>query len=170
MRKEDNEVRSELNEISQETVEEACKLLSSSNASKRKYLLDFVASICDVDPNDMFSPIKKLDFVHARWLYWYAYQYLTNETCSHISRMESDKREFTASGVNTAISRMSMMIANQAKWKNKWLVVKRIIGIMNEECGTEMKLFSEQNETKTVTVTIVKPRDVEVKVDIKSDK
>ena len=103
----------------------------------------------------MFSNCNDLDVAQARWLFWYAYRYMTNETYEKISKLSESmyKRKFTKTCVASSVNKMYSLIEQQPIWRKRWTIVKRIIKLQNE------MVFEPQ-----IPITITIPKNVELTI------
>lgn len=149
----DETIQSNIKLIEDETIEKACALLSSYNNKIRDYLACFVSSLCDVEFSELLYDTKHLNVVKARWLYWYAYRYLTNDSFDTIARMTSQNRKFATSCVGSSCAKMSRMIDIEPVWNKRWQILKRIIKIANK---------TSLNESQTIRITY--PRNIKIEL------
>ena len=84
--KSDNDIAQDLKDIDQQTVDVVCDLLRQYSIKTSMYLANMVASVCDVDVDEMLTDTKHLQNSHARWFFWLAYRYMTNENYDSIAR------------------------------------------------------------------------------------
>ena len=150
----EEDVRNELSESERIAIKCACDTFRGHGERLRLYLASFVASVCDISDDDMLSSCSA-DALRARWMYFCAYRYMTNETYDRISKTfyELSKIPFTASGVANAISKMYGLIEQQPIWRKRWVIIKRVI---KESNGT----LTEPPTQITITV----PKNVEVTI------
>lgn len=132
-----------------------CDTLRNYGKKTIVYLADFVSSLCNVDKEMMFDGSDQLDAIQARWLFWYAYRYMTNETYVKIGELSEKMhgRKFTKMGVSRGINKMSMLIETEAIWKKRWSIIKRVIKSQNE-------MVAEP----PIPITIKVPKNVEVTI------
>ena len=76
----DDKVVSELKESQDFHIKKAVEHLLLCEKDINKYLSDFVAALCEVPKSSMLSNTHVAYCAHARYLYWYAYRYMTNES------------------------------------------------------------------------------------------
>lgn len=146
-------------EIENDTIREVCILLRNQELKQREYLANVVASICGVDVNDMLTNTRHLHMSQSRWLYWYAYRYMTNESYDSISEKSKMYRRFAASCVGDSIAKMSMMIHDNGIWSKRWKMIKGIIkGFLDENGNVCVEL------PQVVTIEVKAPKGVEVKL------
>lgn len=124
----DETIRENIDNINSHNIEQICELLRTQEIPLVKYLADFVASLCNVSKEDMFSSSDKVYNAQARWLFWYAYRIMTNESYEKIAdKTATDTHRFTPQGITFGVNKMSMMIDKEPMWKKRWTIVKRII-------------------------------------------
>lgn len=130
----EEEIKQVFKENEQATIEYVCGALSTYGFNIRLYLADFVASLCNVEKEKMFSTCNNLDVAQARWLFWYAYRYMTNETYEKIGKLSGDLygKTFTKVGVAASVNKMYTLIEQQPIWRKRWTIIKRIIKMQNE--------------------------------------
>lgn len=114
-------------------IRDACKALQGYDKQIKNHLAQLVASLCGVGYREVMEDTTKVKSKHARWLYWYAYKQLTNESCEAISRLSLNHRYFHTSTITTAITKMSMMISEEPIWKKRWNIIKRVISEVQKE-------------------------------------
>ena len=104
--KSDNDIAQDLKDIDQQTVDVVCDLLRQYSTKTSMYLANMVASVCDVDVDEMLADTKHIQNSHARWFFWFAYRYMTNENYDSIARKTGTKRKFTVGSIGYCISKM----------------------------------------------------------------
>lgn len=151
----EEEIKQELEENERVVMQFVCDTLLNYEGKIRTYLADFVASLCNVDKHRMFSENNSLDVAQARWLFWYAYRYMTNETYEKIGKLSGELygKTFTKVGVAASVNKMYTLIEQQPIWRKRWTIIKRIIKLQNE------MVFEPQ-----VPVTITIPKNVELTI------
>jgi chromosomal replication initiation ATPase DnaA len=151
----EEEIKNELADNERIAMKCVCDTLLNYEGRVRNYLADFVASLCNVETERMFSDDNHLDVAQARWLFWYAYRYMTNETYEKIGKLSGELygKAFTKVGVASSVNKMNMMIEQQPIWKKRWTIVKRII-----------KLQSEMVFEPQIPITISIPKNVELTI------
>lgn len=118
-------------------------------------LADFISALCNVPKEEMLSNTHVVYCAHARYLYWYAYRYMTNESYNNIAiQCGKNGHRYTQSAIATGVNKMSVMIEQEPLWNKRWGVVKKII-----------KLHS-QDEDIDNTVVIQVPKDLKGKINI----
>lgn len=161
MGKSDERIKEELDAIDNENIEQAIYLLRNHGKDVSSYLASFVAAICDVSVEDMLSEKITFHIAHARWLYYYAYRYMTNESFTKISiQTKTDKKTYSAKAIQNCVTKMSMMIANEPLWSKRWSVIKRVIKLQQED----RKITNHDN---TIIINIPKELKEHIKIEIK---
>lgn len=152
----EEEIKQNLEENERITMNCVCDALSAYGGRIRLYLADFIASLCNVEKEKMFSTCNNLDVAQARWLFWYAYRYMTNETYEKIGKLSGDLygKTFTKVGVAASVNKMYELIEQQPIWRKRWLIVKRIIKISNT--------LIEEQENQPIKIIIPKNANVEL--------
>lgn len=161
----EEKIRNDLNTIDCNTVQQVCDLLKAYNQETLMYLADFVASLCDVTKEELLSDTKKLKNSHARWLYWYAYRYMTNESYETIANKTQEKRKFTDSCVGICVFKMSMMIAQEPIWRKRWIVLKRVVKAILEDNNME-----HAQQPPTFVLKVIPPKGIDVKLQVINEK
>ena len=151
----EEEVKRSLEDNERITMKCVCDTLRNYEGRVRLHLASFVASVCNVDDERMFSASSDLDVVQARYLFWYAYRYMSNETYDKIGRMSKELggKVFTGTGVAAGVSKMYSLIEQQPIWRKRWTIIKRII--------------KEGNNTiaePPTPITITVPKNVELTI------
>ena len=151
----EEEIKQELANNEQRMIECVCNALSNYELDMRTYLARFVSSLCDVEIERMLSDDNHLDVAQARWLFWYAYRYMTGETYEKIGKLSERiyGKSFTKVGVASSVNKMYTMIEQQPIWRKRWTIVKRIIKLQNEI------VFEPQ-----IPITITIPKNVELTI------
>lgn len=152
----EEEIKQNLEENERITMNCVCDTLSSYGGRIRLYLADFIASLCNVEKEKMFSTCNNLDVAQARWLFWYAYRYMTNETYEKIGKLSGELygKPFTKVGVAASVNKMYELIENGGIWRKRWLIVKRIIKISNT--------LIEEQENQPIKIVVPKEANVEL--------
>ena len=152
----EEEIKQNLEENERKTIEYICGALSTYGFSVRLYLSDFIASLCNVEKEKMFSTCNNLDVAQARWLFWYAYRYMTNETYEKIGKLSGELygKTFTKVGVAASVNKMYELIEQQPIWRKRWLIVKRIIKFSNS--------LIEEDEKQPIRIVVPKNANVEL--------
>lgn len=153
----DDIIKGDMTKIERSTIDAACGLLRQYNIELRRYLVVLVAGLCDVSADDMMTNTKNITIVQARWLYWYAYRYMTNESYDSIARRNSWRR-FAPSCIAAACSKMAMMISNGTIWTKRWAYLKKIIRIMTD-AEKQGELFKD-----SVMVKVIAPKGIQVEI------
>ena len=155
--KNEQEILNDMESIESATVVEACRLIGEYNGSLKKYLVMFTAQLCDVEQEALLSESKNIDTVRARWLYWYAYRYMTGETHETIAKRNVTRKRFSSQSVGNAIFNMAQLIAEDGIWTKRWFVLKKIIKTILKNQSFEQDLFKP-------TVTVKFPKGVNVEL------
>ena len=153
----EEEIKQNLEENERKTIEYICGALNTYGFSVRLYLADFIASLCNVEKEKMFSTCNNLDVAQARWLFWYAYRYMTNETYEKIGKLSGELygKTFTKVGVAASVNKMYELIENQPIWRKRWTIIKRVIKTGENVIEDEAK--------KPIRIIIPKDANVELK-------
>jgi chromosomal replication initiation ATPase DnaA len=127
MKMADENIKQEL--VNPKNMDEAVQHLAKTNQDSIDYIADCVAALCDVSKKVMLSNTQVLHNVRARYLYWYACRYMTNESYEKISMMsqQNDGYKHTASAISSGIKKMSSMIEDEPLWNKRWLAIKSVI-------------------------------------------
>ena len=149
----EEQINQELENSEQVVMQCLNDVLKQYNVKTTKYLADFVASLCDVDRDKMFTECNNIDVVQARGLYWYARRYMTGDTYEKIGKTPTDGKTFTKVGVATSVNKMAHLIESQPIWKKRWNVIKRVIKLQNG-------MVTEPQ----VPITITFPKNVELTI------
>ena len=148
-----------LKDIELSVVDEVCDRLRIYSRYTGSYLANIIAALCDVDKDEMLSDTKHLYNSHARWFYWFAYRYMTNESYDSIAKRCENYRKFTESCVGICVAKMSMMVEQEPMWKKRWVITKRIIkSILDDGDDQPSKLTLKVIPPKGVTVEILKSK------------
>jgi hypothetical protein len=159
--KSDNDIAQDLKDIDQQTVDVVCDLLRQYSTKTSMYLANMVASVCDVDVDEMLTDTKHLQNSHARWFFWFAYRYMTNENYDSIARKTGTKRKFTVGSIGYCISKMSMMVESEPIWVKRWTIIKRVIKAILDNGGDNIGARQE-----TLTFKVQPPKGIDVKLQV----
>lgn len=151
--------KDDFKQLEEHHIKEALKHLNMQEYVLQDYLADFIASLCDVDKETMLSDCKSISTSHARWLYWFAYRYLTNESYIKIAE-RTEKfygKRFAFQNIAAGISRMNTMIELNPMWLKRWIIVKRII----KQWGDE----NDEKEEETIVIQVPRSLRSRIKVE-----
>ena len=124
----DKEIRNDWMNLEKKSFKEIEIVLQRYDYNMQNMLASFVASICDVDVADMLASTDKMHVSQSRWLYWYAYRYMSHETYERISaRTAIDGCRFTKDGIRKGIEKMNELINTENVWMGRWMAIKRMI-------------------------------------------
>lgn len=170
MEQEENEAKKRLQEMADSNIEQVCELLHSRERDVQEYLAHFVASLCDVDYETMVGnkacDTKTYYIAQCRYLFWYAYRYMTNEPYEKMAeRLGKLGRKFSATGIISGVNKMAQMTEKDSIWKNRWLTLKRLIRMYNDTTTTTIPQFEEPS---VVRMVVYKPSNVTVEVEFKN--
>lgn len=131
--KSENETIEDWRRIDNQYVKDLCAIINKQEIDVQDYLADIVSSLCDIDTTEMMTKEDRLHCNHARWLYWYAYRYMTNDTFEHIEQITKRYgRRYSLQGISAAVNKMSNLIASNTIWTKRWIIIKRIIKLRDE--------------------------------------
>lgn len=154
-----------LGRIENDMVNNICDMVRSYNRSVQDYLAEIVAELCEVSVEDMMNKEDRLHCNHARWLFWYAYRNMTNDTFEHIATVtEKYGRRYTLQGINSAVNKMSSLITDNTVWTKRWIVIKRIIRTRDTNLEFD---FGQNQDIPSDRIFISIPRELKGKVEIK---
>lgn len=151
------EIKEEILQVEQDSIGKAVELLAKYNGDMRNYLLKITAALCEVSEEDLLKNTSHIEIIQSRWLYWYAYRKMTNDSYESIARKSDNGRKFGAACVGQSITKMTRMICNDPIWKKRWDALKQIMGIMLDK----VDLIPV---TKNVTIHITHPKGVNVEL------
>lgn len=149
MNKNEEQIKADWAALDKFRIEEALKQLLYYEKDVRSYLVKCIASLCDVDENRILTNTDVVYIAHARWLYWYAYRYMTNESYEKMSiNTARDGHKFGYRSIQGGVNKMAMMIAEEPLWQKRWNIIKRIIKLRDSD--DEVKFDS------TITISVPK--------------
>ena len=150
-------------EKDRELVEKVCELLKGYEDAILLYISDFVASVCGVDKGKMLTDCDKIYIAQARWLYWYAIRYMTNDTYEKIAdRTALRGHRFASSSIGLCINKMSQLIEREPVWMHRWNTLKVVIKVWMDD-------NTRTTNTMPTKVVISCPKDCNIKFDIKKE-
>lgn len=151
----DSEIVKSIDDNDRAVANRICEALRSYKGCIDARLASFVSAVCNVDIEDFASPNREVEVAQTRWLYWYAYRYMTNSTYKAICDIH--KRQFgkvyTAQNVAASVKKMTVMIDREPIWKKRWHAIRNII-----------KSQHEVAEEPPIPITITVPKNVEVTI------
>ncbi len=152
-------IKKEWKDMEDASMQEICVVLKRYDYNVQTMLAYYVASLCDISIVDMLSQSDKSHIAQSRWLFWYAYRYMTNETYERIAqRCVVDGCAFSSESIRVGCAKMSSLVETDFMWRRRWNVIKHIIKLWNES-------FDEMNEVgkKKITLNISDGIEVEIK-------
>lgn len=157
--KNDEQIKNDWQRLETENIEKACDLLRQHESRIEDYMADIVASLCNVDCAEMLTNSSVAYLAQARWLYWYAIRYMTNETYDKIAMRTTAKSgcKFTPNGIGQSINKMALLVAQEPIWVKRWTIIKHIIKLRD-------MVVKEKSEMETVTMKIIAPKGVKVEL------
>ena len=160
MEKTNDEIKSRWTEIDTRHIERACEHLRAFEGDVRCYIADFVAALCGVDKQEMFSASDVVYLAHARWLYWYTCRYATNESYDKIARHASgNDHVFVQRTIQSGVNKMAMMIEREQLWNKRWLAIRRLLRLRDDDTAKE--------KNNTIVINVPKELMKDVKIEIK---
>lgn len=156
------EIERTLNEegkLEREALQRICGIIQDYNLKISDNLEFIVSTLCDVDVKEMMTDTKKVYNVQARWLYWYAQRYMTNESYASISRRTIYERKFTVAAICFAINRMSDLISANTIWTKRWVILKRII-----KESLYVNSLDDEIIKRDIKIKITHPRGVNIEL------
>lgn len=161
--KNEREIGKDFKLLEEKTFESICHAIEGYNGTLRNHLVCIVSRLCNVPQEDIFSNTKNLDVVRARWLFWYAYRYMTDATYDSMATQSLQTRKFTRVAINQGVSKMAMMISDTGSvWAKRWSMIKRIIHMALQNSNEEDKTLE-----KNIVLKITTPKGV--KIDVQSE-
>ena len=155
----DEEHKKQLDTIENGNITKACEYLRGYEQEIGNHLAQFVASLCNIDVDEMFSNMKNNYYSQARWLYWYALRYMTDETYEQIAaRTICNGHKFTLRAVAKGIDKMGKMVYQNGIWRKRWVILKKVI-----------KMYNGDNDQSVIKVVITKPANTKVEVEFKNE-
>ena len=143
------EYEKKITEIEEETIQNVYTLLGGYFNRTKDLLASSTAALCNVTIPDMMNDTTHRYNVQARWLFWYAYRYMTNDSYEKIEKDTSCGRKFSPSGIASAITKMDAMISQGSVWGKRWGILKNII-----------KRIRKDDDGATIKVQVVHPKNV----------
>ena len=152
----DEKIKQDWASVDSENLEQALLYLKKCEIAVNEYLAEAVASLCGVSAKEMMSNTNATYLTRPRWLFWYAYRYMTGDSYRKMSNaLKVGSKEFSEKGIQGGIEKMSAMINEDSVWNRRWAVVKRII-----------KLREQEGESVDNTIVIQVPKTLKGKVNI----
>ena len=153
----DEKIIDDWNTLDNADIDEICSLLRLHEHRIQDYLVDCVAATCGVDKSDMMTNVSDINTIHSRWLFWYAYRYMTKESFVRISEItQRYGRKFTEQSISNSVNKMGNMIANETIWTKRWVIIKRIIKLRDKVAKNDLQ--------DVIKVVVHHPKNVEVKL------
>ena len=157
--KTNEQIKNDWQRLETENIEKACDLLRQHESRIEDYMADIVASLCNVDCAEMLTNSSVAYLAQARWLYWYAIRYMTNETYDKIAIRTTAKSgcKFTPNGIGQSINKMALLVAQEPIWVKRWTIIKHIIKLRDT-------VIKEKGDMETLTMKIIAPKGVKVEL------
>ena len=157
--KNDEQIKNDWQRLETENIEKACDLLRQHESRIEDYMADIVASLCNVDCAEMLTNSSVAYLAQARWLYWYAIRYMTNETYDKIAMRTTaiSGCKFTPNGIGQSINKMALLVAQEPIWVKRWTIIKHIIKLRDT-------VIKEKGDMETLTMKIIAPKGVKVEL------
>lgn len=155
----DDMIKKEWKDMEDASMQEICVVLKRYDYNVQTMLAYYVASLCDISIVDMLSQSDKSHIAQSRWLFWYAYRYMTNETYERIAqRCVVDGCAFSSESIRVGCAKISSLVETDFMWRRRWNVIKHIIKLWNES-------FDEMHDVgkKKITLNISDGIEVEIK-------
>jgi len=150
------EIESKINEMEQKVLKDMEIILKRHNFNMTTFLAHIIASICDIDVTEIFSVNNKAYLSQSRWMFWYAYRYMTGETYERIAEKTSfEGHKFHVQAIIHGITSFAKLLEYDRSWGDKWKMVKEFIKIKNG-------MGQGKDEKHEVVITV--PKNVEVKI------
>jgi hypothetical protein len=125
-------------------------------------LTDKVSEICGISPDDIMVDTHAAHISHARWLFWYAYRYVTNESYLKMSEtLKTPHKKFVGRAIQQGVTKMSMMIECEPVWHKRWESIKQVI---------KQKYGEDENVDNTITICVPLHLKEKIKIQIKERK
>lgn len=151
----------EINELDEHMISDVCDIVRKHNISLEKKMAYVVANMCNVSVEDMMSESKNQTYLHARWLFWYALRYMTNDSYLKIAKNISFNGHVFAIGtVCNSIKKMSNLISQGTIWTKRWVLLKSIIKEYMAHSPSQMSELFNNN----ITITITHPKGVNIEL------
>ena len=114
---------------SSETIQD----LSRRRESEQEYLLYCLCAECGVSREEIAQKNKsKFHIIHYRWLFWYAYRYMTNESFLKIAEISRRfGHAYDHRSIRHGVDSIGTMIAREPHWARRWEALKHIIMLRN---------------------------------------
>lgn len=144
-----------------DSVEDILEAVKRHEMDIMTYLADTVASLCNISRNDMLKGSSEAHLAQPRWLFWYAYRYMTSETLEKVADMTKrcGGHRFTPNGIGQCVNKMSQMISSEPMWTKRWTIIKRIIKLRDVD--------SNKKQDSTITITVPKELKDIINIEIK---
>lgn len=143
-----------------DSVEKILQAIRHHELDMQDYLAETVAALCNVDKSKMLGGSDKSYLSQTRWLFWYAYRYMTGETFEKIAmitlQQNEGERKFTTTAIGAGYNKMSALIVNDPLWGKRWSIIKRIIKLRENP--------SAKKEDNTIVISV--PKDLRDKISI----
>lgn len=145
-------------------IDKVCSMLRGHEDEIMNYMADMVAATCGISKDVMLKDCDKIYIAQARWLYWYAIRYMTNDTYEKIAeRTALQGHRYASSSIGLCINKMSQLIETNPLWKYRWGVIKSIAKVWMD--GEAVSSHKKQE----IKITVHSPREYNLKFDIKKD-
>lgn len=155
----EEDFKTRASEAERHAVSVAVDALREYNISVTKYLAELVASLCNTTVDAMMTESSRSSnhpMVYARWLYWYAYKRLTQDSCNEISlKTQHFGRRFSPTAISFGVSKIMLMISENKLWCKRWSILRRVIEEVN---GCDLS-------QSTIRLKVVNPQGVNIEIE-----
>lgn len=153
--KEEDFVLEKMSEAEQIMLDTICNILRGYENKIQYWLAYFVSALCNVEMDKMLTDCNTLSVAQARWLFWYSYRRMTNETYEKIAKVSSQYygKYFTTATIANGITKMTQMIECEPIWTKRWVIIKRVI-----------KQYQESLMENEEPIKIVIPKNAKVEL------
>jgi len=119
----------------------------------------YVAQLCDVDYNDIFSKSKTSPLPICRGICWYAIRVAFDATYVEISKLtQMADCHFTSAGISFNVNQVISLISRNNEWYNVWNKVK--LKLPNN-------VLDKENKNIVIQIIIPKGSKDNIKFEIK---
>ena len=167
----EEKVKRDWRNMREKDFDEISTILSNMDYDMQTMIGSFVASICHVDYADLHSMNNKQEVTHARWLYWYALRWWSDESYERISeRTMMDGRRFTSANIGIGITKMVKMTSVQGMWRDRFAVVKKFIRLKEDPMSYKVSDFCNPlPERYKLTLKMPKALKDKVEIDVREE-
>lgn len=140
---------------------------SNANELLLKHIGVLSANQCNIEFDEILETTRMEHIVKCRWLWWFAYRYLTNSSYRKIaSDFHKSGIKFTPAAIAIGTYKMTRLISDEPIWGKRWKNLKCLVKQYNKD----EDYVDETLAKKTINIVITKPKNIDINIEYKEGK